>query len=317
MFTGSNRVRHLDTSGPTPTPQNWVASPWNNLNHRSYGSSVLLPNVGNTQGGRDLIMILGGYAKYNNGGPGNTTSFDTCQIIDGGATTFLPYPNAWTLSPHTMRVGRMCANVVLLPNGEVLALGGCNNNYFQQGITRATVYAAEVFNQTTGWRFDSNQGSPREYHSTAVLLPSGKVVSAGGDTRSSDYEVFTPDYLAQGQTRPAFAGTWGNPGYMILNWGTDYGIEHDPLPCGCSISRVVLMRPCSVTHHSDMDQRYVELANVPQPDSDAINTVVVRTPNTPTGGNTRGSTEAPPGWYMAFLITSEGTPSMAKWVLLQ
>jgi len=237
MFAGSNRVRHVDTSGPTPTPQNWLATPLENGNFRNYGSSVLLPNVGNTTLGRDLIMILGGYAKYNGGGPGNTLSFDTCKIIDGGATTFPVNPNAWTLSPHVMLFGRMCANAVLLPNGEVLAVGGCHNNYFQQATTPVPVWTTEAFNKATGWRFEGVQSSPRMYHSTAVLLPSGRVVSAGGDYpyRASDWEVFTPSYMSQGLAQPVFAGAWGNPGSMTLSWGTDYIVEHAPLAAGVGI----------------------------------------------------------------------------------
>jgi len=312
QWDGSNRVRHIDNPGTNPN-QNWVA-PWNNGAYRHYGSAVLWPNVGNTPGGRDLIMILGGWT-------GGVISTNTCQIIDGGADN-----PAWSYnSLHDMAIARMCANAVILPDGDVLAVGGTYNNYFNQGGVVSPVYSPEVFNKVTGWSSETFHVSPREYHSTAGLLPSGKVAVAGGDTRTHDWEVFTPRYLTQGQTQPAFAGTFGTVGFQTLNWDTVYPIEHAPLPVGVSISRVVLMRPCSVTHHSDMDQRYVELERVLTPKGQyaPLDTFTVRTPSAPTpnptlnpltGGNARGSTEALPGWYMAFLITSQGTPSVARWV---
>ena len=80
------------------------------------------------------------------------------------------------------------------------------------------------------------------------------------------------------------------------------------------------MRPCSTTHHSDMDQRYVEL--VSPWDDDALpvlppNSIRVRTPaNSNFTSTTPGSVKALKGYYMAFLVTTEGTPSQAKWVYL-
>ncbi len=79
------------------------------------------------------------------------------------------------------------------------------------------------------------------------------------------------------------------------------------------------MRPCSTTHHSDFDQRYVELALEPDPNGES-DRIQITTPPTPQYGPThtaRGSVIAPHGWYMAFLVTTEETWSVAKWVVLQ
>lgn len=48
------------------------------------------------------------------------------------------------------------------------------------------------------------------------------------------------------------------------------------------------------------------------------NTITVRTPPTPSiTGTAQGAIVAPPGWYMMFLISNTGKPSVAKWVRLQ
>ena len=72
-----------------------------------------------------------------------------------------------------------------------------------------------------------------------------------------------------------------------------------------------------MTHHSDMDQRYVELELVSVFPPPPPLTITVRTPPFPnTIGTTQGSVVAPRGWYMIFLINSTGKPSIAQWVRL-
>lgn len=90
-----------------------------------------------------------------------------------------------------------------------------------------------------------------------------------------------------------------------LHYGDRLEILCDPLPLGHAITKAVLTAPCSVTHHSDMHQRYVELEAVVQ------------------GGNhvwfylPADEREAPRGLYMLWLVTNTGTPSEAIWVVLR
>jgi len=309
MHTGANRVRHDEALGP---PQLWAAAPpWTSGPGREYGASILVPNVGNTPGGRDLVMIIGGGDKTNG------VVVDVNRLIDASAPT-----PVWSVDtdPYVMAFPRMVANVVLLPTGQVVAMGGSSNLY-DYGTPGANqpVYDTEIYSKATAWTVDMPQTSPRMYHSTAALLPSGHVVSAGGEIteRVSDYEIYSPPYLNTGQTRPDFAGAWSrsNPGAVLVLFGQTCVIDHVALPVGVTVSRVVLMRPCSTTHHSDMDQRYVELEPVTfkPPQYSMPNTVTVRAPV----GATGSSMEAPPGFYMAFLISSQGVPSQAKWVELR
>jgi hypothetical protein len=296
MYRGANHVHHATA------PAIWKQDPPNpnldTVNFRNYGASVLVPNVGNRPAGLDKVWIIGGSDSVN--------STNSVQSINGFSGT------AWVSAP-SMNVSRMVANTVLLADGAILEVGGCTGlDYFNYPShtpeLRPEIYRKSVNN----WVFQAPQASPRMYHSTAALLPSGNVVSAGGDIRTWDWEVFTPDYLSNGQFRPAFSV----PPPTNLAFNTNYMIPYTPMPPGLHVDRVVLMRPCSITHHSDMDQRYVELVEpptVPPP-----NTIMVTTPPTPNPiGTAQGSVIAPPGWYMMFLVSNTGTPSIAAWVNLQ
>ncbi|MCA8976124.1 MAG: DUF1929 domain-containing protein [Planctomycetes bacterium] len=75
---------------------------------------------------------------------------------------------------------------------------------------------------------------------------------------------------------------------------------------GITVDSVVLMRPEALTHHDDGGQRLVRLPT--WAGSDPSTTVQFKSPTT--------TLQAPPGWWMLFLITSSGRPSQAYWVHL-
>lgn len=73
-------------------------------------------------------------------------------------------------------------------------------------------------------------------------------------------------------------------------------------PDGADIDSVVLLRPCSMTHHTDAGQRYIKLPIVSQ------NATAV-TAQGPADGNI-----APPGHYMLFILNADAVPSEAAFV---
>lgn len=267
----------------------------------------MLPNVGNTPGANDLLMLIGG-------GQGGQTVHADSRILDGATM------GVGLL--QSMNIGRMVQNAVLMPDGSVTVVGGSSVYYQSTTATAAdAVLTTEIYTKSGGWELDAEQVSPRMYHSTAALLPSGNLVSSGSDIRSnasgsnaSDWEIYVPRYFTSGNTVPAFAGLWAPPGFMQLNFNTTYTIDHASLPAGVTIRALVLMRPCSITHHSDFDQRYVELA--PSDAYESPDQIQVTTPPQPvfTTGNNPGFVRVMPGYWMAFLVTSQGVPSQAKWV---
>jgi galactose oxidase-like protein/Kelch motif protein len=182
-------------------------------------------------------------------------------------------------------------NMVILADGSVLAVGGT-----RQGDDPAqAVFPAEMWSpQTRSWRTVAAMSEPRMYHSAALLLPDGRVLTAGGDAgpEARTAQVYSPPYLFTG-SRPAIASAPGELGY-----GGSFSVSTtNP----SDIAGVALIRPSSVTHAYDMDQRYVPLAFAPKSDGLTV--------AGPASGNV-----APPGWYMLVIRDRRGAPSMARWM---
>ena len=238
---------------------------------RFSGTSVLLP-------GLDRVLALGG--ERIRGGP----AMNTAEIIDLSAPVREWQQTAPMANPRTH------ANAVLLPDGTVLVVGGGT-----QGLYENPVKVTELFDpETETWTTLDTQVAPRIYHSTAVLLPDGRVLSSGMDSGpyQNTAEVFSPPYLFQGP-RPTIASAPSQLGY----W-TQFGISS---PEAETIERVALIRAGSTTHSFDMEQRYLDVP------------FRLIDPNT-IGAVAPTAFEAPPGWYMLFLIDGAGVPSVASWV---
>ena len=254
---------------------------------RGYGTTVLLPlTPANSYAPR--VMIMGGA----------NPSTDTTEIIDLSQPT-----PAWTFGPN-MSQHRIELNAVILPTGNVLALGGSLND--EDNATASL--NADLFD---GQKFVSAgaNGFPRLYHSVALLLPDATVWVAGGNPQRGFYqtqmEIYKPAYLfttdGQGNAIPAVRPTIGSaPGTVA--YGSSFSVS---TPDAANISSIALIRAGSPTHAFDMDQRMVGLSFT----SDGGTTLQV---NAPANGNL-----APPGYYMLFLVNAAGVPSIASWVQVQ
>jgi hypothetical protein len=148
---------------------------------------------------RDSIdRSYGGHAMYDVGkilvaGGGN--SVKDARVINLNGTT----PTVSSTSP--MAYGRRQNNLTLLADGTALATGGNSSGEYLVDMNNG-VYMAELWNPATGtWKTLAAQQVTRQYHSTALLLPDGRVLSSGGGMcgtcdevgyLAKNAEVFTP-----------------------------------------------------------------------------------------------------------------------------
>jgi chitodextrinase len=195
-----------------------------------------------------------------------------------------------------MAFRRSFLNLTNLPDGTVLATGGGTDKSSQ--IDANGVLAAENWNPSTGtWTKFAAMAEPRLYHSGALLLPDGRVYVAGGgsDTGVTDHksaQIFSPPYLFKGP-RPTIASA-----PATVHYGSTAFVG---TPDAGSIARVSLIRTGSVTHAFDQNARAIPL--------EFTQTVGGLDVKLPANGN-----YAPPGYYMLFIVNSQGVPSVASFV---
>ncbi|HEY6769575.1 MAG TPA: galactose oxidase-like domain-containing protein, partial [Candidatus Sulfotelmatobacter sp.] len=248
---------------------------------RTYGSSVLLPLTPPNYAPK--VMIFGG------GNPATATT----EIID----LSVPTP-AWTKGP-AMSEPRIEMNATILPNGQVLTVGGSLNDE----DTSTASLNADLYDPATNKISSAGVNAvPRLYHSVALLLPDATVWVAGGNPVRGTYEpsveIYSPAYLFNPDGTPATRPTITGVTPSVIGYGTSFQVQS---PDAANIASAVLMKDGAVTHAFNMDQRLVGLTFTPG--SGAL------TVTGPPSGNI-----APPGYYMLFLINKAGVPSVAKFV---
>jgi hypothetical protein len=160
---------------------------------------------------------------------------------------------------------------------------------------------AEIWDPATGaWRKVASNSVNRSYHSTSLLLPDGRVLHAGSGGATfpdgspmpdqKNAEFYSPPYLFAG-TRPTISTAPGSVAY-----GSTFTVS---TASSSSIGKVSFIALGSVTHAFDMNQRFMWLT--------FIKTAGGLKVQAPGNRNT-----APPGYYMLFILNSNGVPSKAK-----
>ena len=234
------------------------------------------------------IFVFGGGAS----GAANAQSAESIDV-----TGLAPAPVWQRLADLSAR--RMNVNGVLLPDGTILVLGGHRNpGRFgaNDPVLEPEIYdpVANTFTPQPPMLF------PRGYHSVAILIPDGRVVTAGGPGGAGGFdnqfnmEIFSPPYLFRGP-RPVVTAA-----PATAQHGDTIMIDS---PDAAEIDTVVLLRPQSMTHHTDAGARYIRL----QITGRLPNQLQVRLP-------TR-ATVAPPGYYLLFAITrANRVPSEGRFI---
>jgi len=257
-----------------------------------------------TFGQRDSInRDYGGHAIYDIGKmlvAGGGSSTRDSRVVDFSG----PTPQVSATAP--MAFGRRQHNLTVLADGSVLATGG-NSSGASLVDLNAGVYPAELWSPSTGqWRTLASMQVTRQYHSIALLLPDGRVLSAGGGIcgtcdavgyLAKNAEIFSPPYLFQADGTPAPRPSIGAAPTSTTYGGTMTIATSDP----AAISKVALIRLGAVTHSNNMEQRFIPLTFTA-----GATSLQAQAPAT--------ANIAPPGIYMLFLIDANGVPSVARMV---
>jgi hypothetical protein len=242
------------------------------------------------------VMYAPGKILYAGGGDPPTSS---AEVIDLNQAS-----PSWRSVPG-MAFARRQLNATILADGQVLVTHGTSGPGFNNVAT--PVRAAELWNPATeSWSTMAEESRPRMYHSTALLLPSGRVLVSGSgegggvDLANSDFtaQLFTPPYLFKADgtlaARPSISSAPSR-----ISYGGSFSVES---PDAGSVVRGTLVRLSSVTHAFNQSQLIYPL------------TFTAAGPTTLTGAGPTGATLAPPGPYMLFLVNQAGVPSTAKMV---
>ena len=234
------------------------------------------------------ILYSGGAASVINTQPATSST----AVLDTTAAT----PVWKQIQP--MLYPRVYHTLVTLANGQVLAVGGAGTS--DQSVVTTGVQPTEIWDPVSQtWSAAAPISAARNYHSTAVLMPDGTVLSAGGghynglnNAAEENYQIYSPSYLFNGP-RPAITSAPSSATY-----GSAISVA---TPDASSITAVNLVSLGTDTHQIDMNQHFVPLNFTA-----GSGGLTVTMPSS--------SATAPPGHYMLFILNKSGTPSMASMI---
>jgi len=271
----------------------WIQFASRHAGFREYAPSVMY-DVGK------IVFIGGG----NDGG--TNLPADMVETIDlnvNGASWQIAQPMHFRRRQH---------NATLLPDGTVLVTGGTQGGGgpggagFNDLTPGEPIHAAELWDPKSNiWTILAEEQIDRCYHSTAVLLPDGRVMSAGGgeyqpvstilasnNPKDShlNAQIFSPPYLFKGP-RPQIQNAPGQ-----ISYGQSFQVA---TPNAAEIANASLVRLSSVTHSFNTNQRI----NFLKPTTGAGFVTLTAPAN---------ANVCPPGHYLLFLLNNAGVPSIGK-----
>jgi hypothetical protein len=260
-YSGTN-VQVLDANAKT-----WTSGPSAPI----YGASAVQYSPGK-------ILIAGGIE-------GNHIAGKKAAVIDMNAAN----PTWRTIA--SMKYLRYFHNLVNLPDGKVLAIGGSDNDGTNSPTGTLPIEMWDPATET--WTTLGPLNVIRNYHSTAILLPDGRILISGGNagnTPNKNAEIFSPPYLFNG-TKPTISNA---PATFYLGNTTPVDTQD-----AASIAKVRLIALPSQTHTTDWNQKFVEVNFTKE--SNRLNLQI-----------TNNNAILPAGYYMLFIVNNNGAASDGK-----
>ncbi len=228
---------------------------------------------------------------------GGQPAVNTAMTIDLNGTT----PVVTATEPMTYE--RSMQDSVVLPNGQVLVIGG--NSSGIQFSDEGTQLFPELWDPDTGqWQVLAPHSRPRNYHSTAMLLKDGRVAAMGSGlcgncaTNQRNGEIFEPPYLFNNDgtraTRPQIAS---GPAEAIAGQALQFSAT-------AGLQTFSMVRLMALTHHHSTDQRFIPLGFVETSNGNYN----VQLPS--------NSNVLIPGYYWVFGLNQNGVPSEGHTIMI-
>ncbi len=248
-----------------------------------HSNHILLPiRLGSST---SKVLVIGGLWY-------ESVAMDRVDLIDLSDTT----PDWTTIDPLTYP--RFFHNSIILPDRKILVVGGEADG--------EPVLTSELLDtDTLTWDTVDipEMVVSRRYHSAALLLPNGKILCTGGrvpdggdveDDTERRLSIFTPGYLLDGEQPKVYDPP------TELTYDEDFSVTLDGT---YPLDSIAFVKPMSVTHGYNSEQRYIELFFEPY---GVEGTYKIKSP--------ANSNIAPPGIYMLFVLkdVSESISGLSK-----
>ena len=275
-------------SGPTPLMHNISTKNLGNILQVGTENRDWYPKHGTTvMYDEGKLLVAGGAISGL-----NKQSSNKSMLIDINSTI----PKVTSID--SMKYPRKFHNGVMLPTGEVLVVGG--NKSGIKFADKDSVLPIEIWNpQTKKWREGAEISVPRNYHSIALLMPDGRVLSAGGGLCNciADHmnaQMYSPGYLFKSDGSLADRPRITVAPKSIKN-GQQFTLQSD-----ADIKKFSLIKMSATTHGVNSGLRYL---------APAFKSLGHGQYRLTAHANRNILT---PGYWMLFAINQKGVPSSAK-----
>jgi len=235
---------------------------------------------------KDKVLVFGGKQVGEEYSPSNKVF-----LID-----FLDSFKPQIKELKSMNFARSNGNATIMPDGNIFINGGHSYNDLE-----FSVFTPEVYNPITQTTKDMSKSYfRRNYHASSLLLPDGRIFTAGGDVWNA--EIFYPSYLftkdINNKTilakRPEITNLEKN---IKRGQNINIGVKGE-------VSKVSLISTGSTTHSQGSESKFrnidfIKLSN------DKIQIKL-----------DSNSSNLQNGTYLLFVLSSKGTPSEGKVIFI-
>ncbi len=235
---------------------------------------------------KDKVLVFGGKQIGKEYSPSNKVF-----LID-----FTDSFNPKIKELKSMSYARSNADATIMPDGNIFINGGHSYNDLE-----FSVFTPEIYNPNTETSYELDKAYfRRNYHSTSMLLPDGRILTAGGDVWNA--EIFYPPYLF---TKDINDNTVlaKRPEITKVDKKIKRGVSNI-IEVNGDISKVTILSTGSTTHAQGSESKFRNL-DFTRLSNDAIEIKLDDNPNNLQNGT-----------YLLFVLNSKGTPSEGKIVFV-